>query len=129
MAAPILLGLAVTGSALAAVAGATGMAVALALLVACGAGRSFFDVATRTLLQRTVRDDVLARAFGLQEGLMMIVTALGSAAVPLLVLAIGERWAFVVAGATLPLFGMTLVGKLRAADARADVPDPSTSPS
>jgi MFS family permease len=125
LAGPILVGLAVTGSALAAVAGATGMAVALVLLAACGAGRTFFDVAARTLLQRTVRDDVLARVFGLQEGLIMVVTALGSAAVPLLVLAIGERWAFVVAGAVLPVFGVVLLGKLRAADARADVPDPA----
>jgi hypothetical protein len=125
LAGPIVAALVVTGLALAAVAGATQLAIALALLVACGAGRTFFDVATRTLLQRIVRDEILARVFGVQEALMMIVTALGSAAVPLLVLALGERWAFVVAGAALPVFGLLLVGTLRAADLRADVPDPA----
>ena len=124
LAGPILLGLVVTGMALAAVGAARGLGVAVVLLALCGAGRAFFDVAARTLLQRTVRDEVLARVFGVQEALLMIVTAIGSAAVPLLVIAIGERWAFVAAGAVLPVCGVLLVGTLRAADERADVPDP-----
>lgn len=54
----------------------------------------------------------------------MLGLAAGSAAAPILVAAFGERWAFVAAGAVLPALGLALVGTLRAADARADVPDP-----
>ncbi len=124
LAPPILFGLLVTGAAMAAVAVVTDMGGALVLLVLCGAGRSFFDVATRTLLQRTVKDEVLARVFGVQEALVMIVLAVGSAAAPLLVAAFGERGAFVAAGAVLPLFGIASLATLRAADRSADVPDP-----
>lgn len=124
LAGPIVLALVVTGAALAAVGGATGLGVALVLLAVCGAGRSFFDVAARTLLQRTVREDLRARVFGLQEALIMLGLAAGSAAAPILVAAFGERWAFVAAGVVLPALGLALIGTLRAADARADVPDP-----
>ena len=125
LATPVVVGLVVTGVALAAVAGARHLALAVGLLAICGAGRAFFDVATRTLLQRTVRDEILARVFGVQEALMMVVTALGSAAVPVLVVVLGERWAFVAAGAALPAIGVVLLRTLRAADRRADVPDPA----
>ena len=120
---PILVGLVVTGGAMSAVGGASSLAVAAFLLVVCGAGRSFFDVATRTLLQRTIRDDVLARVFGMQEGLLMIVLALGSAAVPLLVAMAGNRGAFLAAGAVMPILGLASWRTLRAVDRRADVPE------
>ncbi|MEP6973407.1 MAG: hypothetical protein ABI869_04590 [Actinomycetota bacterium] len=64
-------GLAVSGIALATVGFARELALALVLIAAVGAARSFFDVAARTLLQRAVKDDVLARVFGLEEGLQM----------------------------------------------------------
>ena len=120
---PILVGLMVTGGALAAVGGASELGVAAFLLVVCGAGRTFFDVATRTLLQRTIRDEVLARVFGVQEGLIMVVLAIGSAAVPLLVALAGERGAFLVAGSVMPILGVASWRTLRAVDRRADVPD------
>jgi len=73
------------------------------LLAAAGAGKSFLDVAARTLLQRSVAEDVLARVFGLQEGLMLLAMAIGAAIVPLLVILAGSRGAFLVAGLLLPL--------------------------
>ena len=48
------------------------------LIVVGGAGLTVVDVAGRTILQRTVRDEVLARVFGIQEGLAMAALAAGS---------------------------------------------------
>jgi predicted MFS family arabinose efflux permease len=119
------LGLFVCGLSLSAAGiGAVGFGGAAALLLLCGAGRAFFDVATRTLLQRSVPDDVLARVFGLQEALVMLGLAVGSAAAPLLVTSFGPQGALVAAGAFLPLVGLLAWSKLRQVDNRAVVPGP-----
>jgi MFS family permease len=90
---------------------------AFLLLAAAGAGRSVVDVAARTLLQRTVREDVQSRVFGLQEGLSSLALAIGSAAVPILVAALGASAAFVVAGALMPLIVVLGWRRLRGLDA------------
>jgi len=92
------------------------------LLAAAGAGKSLLDVAARTLLQRSVDEDVLARAFGVQEGLMMLALAIGSLAVPLLVALFGQRGAFVAAGLMLPMMGALTWARLRSVDAAAQPP-------
>jgi MFS family permease len=92
------------------------------LLVAAGAGKSLLDVAARTLLQRSVDEDVLARAFGVQEGLMMLALAIGSLSVPLLVGLFGQRGAFVAAGLMLPMIGALTWARLRSVDAAAQPP-------
>jgi MFS family permease len=57
-------------------------ATAAFLLAVSGAGKSFFDVAGRTLLQRAVPDHVLARVFGVQESVMTASIAVGAALAP-----------------------------------------------
>ena len=72
------------------------------LVVVGGAGLAIVDIAGRTMLQRSIRDEVLARVFGLQEGLAMAGLAAGSILVPLLVGAIGLVGTVVVTAAFLP---------------------------
>jgi hypothetical protein len=91
--------------------------VAFLLLAVAGAGRSLVDVSARTLLQRAVPDDVLARVFGLQEGLSSLTLAIGSAIVPLLVAELGATVTFAVAGALMPVLVIVGGHRLRALDA------------
>ena len=124
MASPIGSALGVTAGAFAGIAVAAGVGPVLALLGIVGAARSFFDVATRTLLQRSVGDRILARVFGVQEALAMAATALGAASVPLLVAAFGHRFAFAAAGGIVAVLGLAAVPSLRTLDRRASLPDP-----
>jgi MFS family permease len=117
-------GLLACGATVAMVGLAGSIAGALVLLALCGAARAFFDVAARTLLQRAVREDVLARVFGLEEALQMGGLAVGSAAAPLLVSTFGPRGAFVASGATLAAIAIGTSPRLRQVDARAHVPGP-----
>ena len=117
-------GLLACGATLAAVGLAGSLGGAFLLLVACGAARSFFDVAARTLLQRAVREDVLARVFGLEEALQMGGLAVGSAMAPLLVSRFGAQGAFVASGTLLAAVAVGTWPRLRQVDARALVPGP-----
>jgi MFS family permease len=124
MASPIGSALGVTAGSFAGIAVAVGVWPVLGLLGIVGAARSFFDVATRTLLQRSVGDRILARVFGVQEALAMAATALGAASVPLLVSGFGHRFAFAAAGGIAAMLGMAVVPSLRTLDRRASLPDP-----
>jgi MFS family permease len=77
------------------------------LVIAAGAGIAIVDIAGRTLLQRSVRDEILARVFGLQEGLAMAGLAVGSILVPILV-AIGGVVGCVFAVAAIPPLAVAL---------------------
>ncbi|HEX4699454.1 MAG TPA: MFS transporter, partial [Actinomycetes bacterium] len=103
--------------------GATTLGVAV-LLAVCGAGKSFFDVAARTLMQRTVPDRVLARVFGVQESLMSAAIALGSALAPGAVALWGAAGAVAATGALLPVTGALSWRWLRRLDAMSDPPGP-----
>ena len=118
----VFLGIVLTGLPLAVIGVAPSVALALVLLLVCGIGQAFFNVAGRTLLQRSVDDDVLSRVFGIQEGLMMAGLAIGALLAPILVAVFGKRGAFVVAGALLPIAAVATWRRLRAIDARAVVP-------
>jgi predicted MFS family arabinose efflux permease len=119
----LLTGLLVTGVPLSALALGGQVAVSALLLVAW-AGKAFFDVAARTLLQRTVPDDVLARVFGVQEALMTAALAGGAAIAPLLVDSLGIRGALAVVGGLLPVSGLLSWRVLRLLDARSRHPGP-----
>lgn len=118
------LGVMVVGVPIAMVAFANGPAAAIVLLGVAGIGKSFFDVTSRTLLQRSVDDDVLARVFGVQEGLMMAALAIGSVLAPILVARAGVETAFILAGLTLPVIAALVFERIRAVDRGAALADP-----
>ena len=96
--------------------------LAITFIAAGGAGLAIVDVAGRTILQRSVRDEVLARVFGVQEGLAMAALAVGSLLVPLLVAVLGLTGAILVIAAILPVIVGFVWAKLVALDARTPVP-------
>jgi hypothetical protein len=95
---------------------------AVLLLAVAGAGKSFLEVATRTMLQRCVDDTALGRVFGVQEGLMLLALAVGSLVVPPLVGIAGPGGAFVLAGLVLPVLGLVTWTRLSRIDADAEPP-------
>jgi MFS family permease len=119
------LGVVVVGVPIALVAFASGPVAALLLLGVAGVGKSFFDVTARTLLQRSVDDDVLARVFGVQEGLAMAALAIGSVLAPLLVAWLGVDATFMIAGLSLPVVALIVVRRVRSVDREAALSDPS----
>lgn len=106
-----------------AVIGLTASATLAPLLVVLGgAGLAIVDIAGRTMLQRSIRDEVLARVFGLQEGLAMAGLAAGSVLVPVLVAAGDVVFALLVVAATLPVVVAVRWRGLTDLDRRAVVP-------
>jgi MFS family permease len=116
-------------------AAALGLSVALALtsvaptpvvagllLAVVGGGHTLFDVASRALLQRAVRGDLVARIFGLAEGLTMVGLAVGSVLAPTLVALVGGRLALVGVAVLLPVLVLVRVRALRNVDEHARVP-------
>jgi hypothetical protein len=92
------------------------------LVLAGGAGLTVVNIAGRTLLQRSIRDEVLGRVFGLQEGLAMAGLAAGSILVPVVVGALDLVWGTVAVAALMPLAVTLLWPGLAALDRRAVVP-------
>jgi len=76
--------------------------VALALFAVIGVANTLVDVSGLTLMQQTTADHVLARVFGVLEGLMVASIGLGALAAPALVALLGSRGALVVTGSLLP---------------------------
>lgn len=116
------LGAMVWGVAVAAVGLTAVAALAPGLFVLGGAGLTILEVSGRTLLQRSVRDEVLARVFGIQEGLAMAGLALGSILIAGLVGAIGLIGTVVAVAAFLPLAALLAWAPLAAIDRRAAPP-------
>ena len=94
----------------------------MALLSVAGAGRALLDVATRSLLQRSVPAQLLGQVFGLLEGLTRAGLAIGSVLVPVLVHLGGSRLALLGVAAVLPLAAAAVCPALFTLDAQAPVP-------
>jgi MFS family permease len=118
----VAVGAVVWGVAMGAV-GLTGIAaLAPGLIVLGGAGLTIMEVSGRTMLQRSIRDEVLTRVFGIQEGLAMVALAIGSVLVSGLVQAIGLVQTVVVISALLPIVALVTWARLSAIDRRATPP-------
>jgi MFS family permease len=96
--------------------------VAMLLIALCGAGKLFFDVASRTFVQRILPDRLLSAVFGLQESTTMAGLAVGAMVAPLLVAGPGPYVAFLVAGLFLPSVALAGWWTLRRLDEAAAVP-------
>jgi len=100
---PILAAALLLSGALAVLASGPGLAATVALLIVAGASRALLDVASRTLMQRSVPAQLLGRIFGLCEGLTMAGLAAGALLVPALVHLGGSRLALLGVAAVPPL--------------------------
>jgi MFS family permease len=120
--APILGAALMFSGALAALALGLGVSGTVALLAVAGASATLLDIATRTLLQRSVPPRLIGRIFGLQEGLMMAGYAVGALLVPLLVYLGGSQLALLGVAAVLPLAAAAGGRALFGLDAETPVP-------
>jgi MFS family permease len=116
-------GLLVYGLASAAIAVGSLPVLVVGLLVIGGAGYVQADTAGRTLLQRVVPDRVLARVFGVLEGLQMGALAVGSILAPVLTSTLGIRGGILAIGLLLPVAILLLWARVRAVDRAAKVPE------
>jgi len=121
LAGPFALGLIVWGAPVALLGIAPGVVAGLAVFVIAGIGRGGLDVAGRTLLQRVTPDPALPGVFGVLEGTYMAMIAVGSVAVPFVIVLLGAHAALVVVGLWLPLVVAVAWNRLRAVDAAAVV--------
>jgi predicted MFS family arabinose efflux permease len=97
--------------------------VTAAFLVVAGSGYARADMAGRILLQRVVPDRILARVFGVLEGVSQAALATGAALAPLLVAFLGLRGGILAAGLLLPAAIAVLGARIRAVDRAARVPE------
>jgi MFS family permease len=114
---PMLVAAAIVGLGLGIAALLPLLAVVLVGFLASGIGKSVFDVAGRTMLQRIAPEATLTRIFGVLEGVTMAALAVGTLAAPVLVSLVGAAGALVVAAALVPVTTLVLRGALARADA------------
>ena len=119
---PIAITVGVVSAALLGIAVGPGVAGIVLMLVLVGGSLSTFDVAARTLLQRAAPTDLLARVFGLAEGLEAATIAAGALLAGALVAAGGATLCAVCLAIILPLVGLLSGRRLLEIDRHADVP-------
>jgi MFS family permease len=95
---------------------------ALVLMGLVGVGNTLTDVAALTLMQRAVPDDVLARAFGALESVLLGCLGLGAVLGPVLIETLGIEAALVIGGGFLPVLVLLSIPALARIDTRARVP-------
>ena len=100
------LGLALFGLPLALVGGVPIAVIAVIALAIIGIGNSIVDVNALTIMQRAVPDDVLGRALGALEGLLLATLGLGAVLAPVLVDLVGPEAALIATGAVLPILAL-----------------------
>ena len=115
--ADLAVGLALFGIPLLLLALFSSTVLAFVLLGVVGVGVTVVDVAAVSLLQRVLRGDLLAHAFGLLQALFVVTVGIGTVLAPVLVDLIGVRGALVVVGLPLPLLAAALWRRLRRLDA------------
>jgi MFS family permease len=96
---------------------------AILLLVVLGVGYALTEVAMLTLTQRLAADDVLARVFGVQETLFVVMTALGSLLAAGLVAIMSLSATLVVTGLALPVLAVVLWRRLEALEVGHAIPE------
>ena len=119
---PIAITVGVASAALLGIAAGPGVAGVVLMLVLVGGSLSTFDVAARTLLQRAAPTDLLARVFGLVEGLEAATIAAGALLAGALVAIGGAALCAVGLAIILPLVGVLSGRRLLEIDRHADVP-------
>jgi MFS family permease len=103
--------------------GARLLLVAVAATVLTGIALALLDVATRTLLQRTLDEDLMVGVFGLIESLWAFGGAAGAALGPILVASMGLGPALVVLAAVLPLLAIAARGAVGRLDDATTLPE------
>lgn len=119
----ITVGLVVAGLPLAAVGLWPGPVLAYSLLALAGVGFGVVEVALLTLTQRLVPADVVARVYGAQETITILMMALGSVVATVLVLLLGEPGALLATAVLLPLCAVAAMARIRALDSGASADD------
>jgi MFS family permease len=107
----MVVGLVLWGAPLLLVALRPTITVAVLCMVVLGLGNALVDASGYTLLVRTVRDDVLARVYGVHEALRALAIAVGSIGAAALITQFGVRVALV--GAGLVVCGSSLIALTR----------------
>jgi len=96
--------------------------VAFAAMFVSGAGNATLDISGFTLLQRTVPSADRMAVFGLLEAIVGLGLGIGSILAPILLVALGDRGALVVAGALTPIAALATWRRIHRVDADAIVP-------
>jgi len=96
--------------------------VAVVCMVVLGLGNALVDASGYTLLVRTVRDDVLARVYGVHEALRALAISVGSIGAAALITQFGVRTALVGAGLVVCASSLVALTRLLRVDRTAVVP-------
>lgn len=119
---PLAVAVGVAAAALLGIAFVPGAVGIVLMLVVVGGSLSTFDVAARTLLQRAAPTDLLARVFGLVEGLEAATIAAGALLAGALITIGGATLCAVGLAIVLPAVALLSGKRLLEIDRHADVP-------
>lgn len=115
-------GIALFGLPLALIGITSSVPVAFLALALVGLGNSLVDINAITIMQRAVPNEVLARVFGVLEGILIGSIGIGGLLAPVLIHFAGIRWALVLTGLLLPALALAAAVRLRSIDRRTVAP-------